>query len=291
MNSKKAHWLLVALTIIWGYSFIAISDAAKTLAPETLLFWRFLIASGILTVMAIMRKARLPWKEGTIAGIMFSISYLAQTVGLVHTNASVAAFITGLLVIFTPMCEGIMNKKAPSVQVWISSLIALGGTYLLVGGASGSSSLYGIILLLICSIGFSIHLVYIGDKNHLDPIAFVAVQCLVMTLFFSVLAMGNNTFAWPGAGLRGVLFLALLATALGLSLQVYAQKYIPPSKASLIFSLEPVFATIFAAIILGEAMTKQSLIGMALIFLATIIVEIEFNWQTQNETSQQENGL
>lgn len=285
----KAHWMLVVLTIIWGFSFIALSDGVKVLAPETLLFWRFLVASvALLGANVFNKKACLPWKEGFIASIMFAIAYYAQTKGLLYTSPSVAAFITGLLVIFTPIFEAVVAKKAPPLRVWLSSLIALLGTYFLVGTGNGNSTSLGVFLQLICAILFSVHIVYLGSKSHLDPIAFVAVQCIFMSAFYGGLATVKGTFAWPGQALLGILYLGLLATALGLSLQVKAQRSVSPSEASLIFSLEPVFAAIFSAIILKEKLTWSSFLGMGLIFIASLAVD--FNWQKDKTISSTESG-
>ena len=290
MTKTIAHWSLVALTLIWGMSFLVLSDGVKVLAPETLLFWRFLVAAVALLIIVFIKKARLPWKEGFIASIMFSIAYYSQTKGMLYTSPAVAAFITGLLVIFTPIVEGITYRKMPDLRVWLGSISALFGTYLLVGG-EGSAKLIGIILQLTCAIFFSIHLVYIGSKKELDPAAFVAVQCIFMTVFFASIAGAKGTLVLPSSSLFEVLYLGLLATALGLSIQVKAQKMISPSEASLIFSLEPVFATIFSALLLHDTITWRSFLGMLMIFIASLAVDFNCKWQLKNILPRHESGL
>ncbi len=291
MTKTRAHRSLVALTLIWGMSFLVLSDGVKELAPETLLFWRFLVAAVALLGIVFIKKAHLPWKEGFIASIMFSIAYYAQTKGMLYTSPAVAAFLTGLLVIFTPLVEGVTSRKMPEIKVWLGSISALIGTYLLVGGDK-DAQLIGIILQVICALFFAVHLVYIGSKKELDPVAFVAVQCIFMTVFFASLAGVKQTLAWPScSSLFRVMYLGLLATALGLSIQVQAQKKISPSEASLIFSLEPVFATIFSAILLHNTITWRSFLGMALIFMASLAVDFNCKWQSKSIVSRYESEL
>lgn len=287
MKKRTAHWSLVLLTSIWGFSFIVLSNGVEVFAPETLLFWRFLLAAIALLAMMFLTKNRskLPWKEGLFASFLFTIAFFCQTQGLLYTSPSVAAFLTGLLVIFTPIFESLVIKKPPKLKVWLSSCLALFGTYLLVGGGGGAKPL-GIILQLIGAIFFAAHVVYLGNKPKLDAIAFVAVQCILMSIFFGVFSVVKGTLYFSIDGLIPVLYLGLLATALGFSVQVKAQKVIPPSEASLIFSLEPVFASIFSAVILHEGITLRAIIGMVFIFAASLAVDFNFRIN-QKETVKQ----
>lgn len=185
MTKTKAHISLVLITVIWGFSFIALSDAVAVLAPETLLLWRFLISAITLLLIKSLsgNKSKLPWKEGFVAAIMFTIAFFSQTKGMLFTSPSVAAFLTGLLVVFTPIFEGIFSRRSPKVKVWISSFLALFGTYLLVNGSAQAEAI-GIILQITGAIFFALHVVYIGLKPELDSIGFVAAQSLFMAVFF-----------------------------------------------------------------------------------------------------------
>ncbi|MDD4263455.1 MAG: DMT family transporter [Firmicutes bacterium] len=290
MTKTKAHISLVLITVIWGFSFIALSDAVAVLAPETLLLWRFLISAITLLLIKSLsgNKSKLPWKEGFVAAIMFTIAFFSQTKGMLFTSPSVAAFLTGLLVVFTPIFEGIFSRRSPKVKVWISSVLALFGTYLLVNGSAQAEAI-GIILQITGAIFFALHVVYIGLKPELDSIGFVAAQSLFMAVFFGLLAAFNQTLVLPGKALSSVLYLGILASALGLTVQVKAQKMISASQASIIFALEPVFAAIFSAIFLHEAVTLRSLKGMILIFGATLIVDL--NLKINCKTRSIEGGL
>lgn len=290
MTKTKAHISLVLITVIWGFSFIALSDAVAVLAPETLLLWRFLISAITLLLIKSLsgNKSKLPWKEGFVAAIMFTIAFFSQTKGMLFTSPSVAAFLTGLLVVFTPIFEGIFSRRSPKLKVWISSFLALFGTYLLVNGSAQAEAI-GIILQITGAIFFALHVVYIGLKPELDSIGFVAAQSLFMAVFFGLLAAFNQTLVLPGKALSSVLYLGILASALGLTVQVKAQKMISASQASIIFALEPVFAAIFSAIFLHEAVTLRSLKGMILIFGATLIVDL--NLKINCKTRSIEGGL
>lgn len=283
MTKSKAHMSLVLITIIWGFSFIVLRDGVAVLAPETLLFWRFLVAGIALFTIRLLsgNRSKLPWKEGFIAGLMFTIGFFSQTKGMLYTSPSVAAFLTGLLVVFTPLFEGVLTKKAPKIKIWISCFVALLGTYLLVGG-DNSAQLIGIILQLFSAVFFALHVVYLGNKSKLDSIAFVAVQCIFMCVFFGFFASFNDTFTFPGKGLPAVLYLGILASAVGFSVQVKAQKVISPSEASIIFALEPVFAAIFSAFFLHEVVTLRSLLGMILIFVATLVIDFNLSFKKKS---------
>lgn len=284
MSKSKAQLSLVFISIVWGLSFLVLSDGVEFLAPETLLFWRFLTSAAVLFLIkkVTKNKKKLPWKEGLIAGVLFAVGYLSQTQGILYTSPSVAAFLTGLLVVFTPIIEGIVRRKAPRINVWISSFLALFGTYLLVNGGA-DAELIGVILQITCAVFFALHVVYIGSKPNVDPISFVTVQSLFVAAVCLVLAGFNGTLMLPGKGISAVLYLGILASALGLTVQVKAQKVIPPSEASIIFALEPVFATLFSALILSERITLPSFIGMILIFSATIIVDLNGKLRKRGE--------
>ena len=246
-------------------------------------FWQFLTSAAVLFLIKKVTKKqkKLPWKEGLIAGVLFAVGYLSQTQGILYTSPSVwRHFLTGLLVVFT-IFEGIVRRKAPRINVWISSFLALFGTYLLVNGGA-EAELIGVILQITCAVFCSPRSLYRLEAQRgsnrfcYRTIAFCAAVCLV-------LQASSGTLMLPGKGISAVLYLGILASALGLTVQVKAQKVIPPSEASIIFALEPVFATLFSALILSERITLPSFIGMILIFSATIIVDLNGKLRKRGE--------
>ncbi|MFY9451262.1 MAG: EamA family transporter, partial [Bacillota bacterium] len=96
MSKSKAQLSLVFISIVWGLSFLVLSDGVEFLAPETLLFWRFLTSAAVLFLIkkVTKNKKKLPWKEGLIAGVLFAVGYLSQTQGILYTSPSVAALLT-----------------------------------------------------------------------------------------------------------------------------------------------------------------------------------------------------
>jgi drug/metabolite transporter (DMT)-like permease len=267
---------LVLAAFFFGITFPLVHDALGDVEPFAYLLLRFTIAVLALGPFAIVigRRAdaatrRVMWRAGAIAGVLLFGGYATQTIGLQTASPSTSAFITGLYVALTPIIEGIVRKRVPPPGVIGGIVLATAGLYLLTGAdlSLGPGELW----TLACAVIFAIWIVYQGEyARRLDAIPYTTVQMAVLALLCvpptAVQGVGEIT----GLALFAAAFTGIACSSVALSLQVYGQRHIAPSRAALILLSEPVFAAI-AGYVNGERLGTVELLG-AVVILAGIAV-------------------
>ncbi len=264
--------LLVFVTLIWGSTFAIIKETIETVPVPILLAIRFSFAALVLLWVKPERKTLLP---GLILGLLSFAGYATQTVGMLTTTASKAAFITGLSVILTPIVGAIWLRQRVPVRVWLAAILALVGLGLMTLNPN-EGLVVGDFWVLATALAYALYIVYLGEiAAHHKPIVLTSLQIIVVALLSWVWAVPDlhalkNLSA---SAIVALLYLAIFATALVLWLQALAQRVVPAYAAALIFALEPVFAAIFAYFLLGETLSTQGWLGGALVVIAMIIGE------------------
>ncbi|NHJ19292.1 MAG: DMT family transporter, partial [Candidatus Lokiarchaeota archaeon] len=221
---------------------------------------------------------------GTITGLMYYFAIVFQTLGIQTTTAGKAAFITGLSTIMVPFITWIGFKKAIRKRVWLAVVISIVGMYfLLLEGESGI--IIGDFLVLVCAVLYAYYIV-LNDKyvRSVDVYLYSAVQLIVI----SVLSFGtyylnaflfNETYDLTSINLPFwliLIYMGLVVTSGSFIFQNWSQQYQGPAQTAVIFTLEPVFALLFASFIIGdETMTVLGWIGCILIFIAIFITVIK----------------
>ncbi len=272
---------------VWGSSFAVLrglmGGAAAT--PLALVAVRMALATGLLAVfMAAFRRADLRALRGTLlrdglfCGALLGVGFLLQTEGLQRTTASRSGFLTGMLVVLTPLLEFAFFRKRPALPALVGVLLAFGGLTLLSApwSSAGAATLLGDWLTVGCALVFAGHIVALGRVAPRHPVLPMLLLQLAATGALAGLAgplveaqhFSNAPRLW-----MAMLYLALFATLLAFGIQTWAQKIISPVRVALISSLEPVFAAIWAAILLGERLTTHELAGGALIVLGVVVGE------------------
>ncbi len=271
--------LLVFVTLIWGSTFAIIKETIETVPVPILLAVRFSFAALLLLWVKPERKTLIP---GLVLGVLSFAGYATQSVGMLTTTASKAAFITGLSVILTPIIGAIWLRHRVPVRAWIAAVLALSGLGLMTLNPQ-EGLVVGDFWVLATALAYALYIVYLGEiAVHHKPIVLTALQIIVVALL---------SWAWAVPDLRvlkdlslsaisALLYLAFFATALVLWLQALAQRVVPAYAAALIFALEPVFAAIFAYFLLGERLSMQGWLGGALVVLAMIIGEFRLPAKT-----------
>ena len=264
--------LLILVTVIWGSTFAVIKETIETVPVPILLAVRFSFAALVLLWVKPERKTLIP---GLILGLLSFAGYATQTVGMLTTTASKAAFITGLSVILTPIVGAIWLRHNVPLRAWLAAILALIGLGLMTLNPT-EGLVIGDFWVLGTALAYALYIVYLGEiAAHHKPIVLTALQIIVVALL---------SWGWAVPELRvlknlsssdifALLYLAIFATALVLWLQALAQRVVPAYAAALIFALEPVFAAIFAYFLLGETLSPQGWLGGALVVLAMIIGE------------------
>ena len=283
LTERLADLALIMVTIFWGVSFVIIKDALDQTTPANLTFWRFLLTCLLLLPVGIIKRrsfSRSLMRPGIICGSFLFLAFLTQASGLVYTLASRAGFLTGLNVVFTPLLVVLLFKRLPSPLALTGAGLAFGGLYLLslAGEAHGVPLNIGDLLNLGCALFVSCHVLALAryapgsDSFWLAYLQFMLITlgCLVWALLSGDLSFNLSGQVWLAAG-----FLAAFCTVAAFWTQTWAQKFIPPTRTAIIFTLEPVTAAVCGYLWLAEPIGVYGSIGGGLIVLGLIIAELK----------------
>ena len=276
MKNKKrlAQILLVFVTLIWGATFIMVKDALNDAGPFAFGTLRFTIA-GILTLVIVNKSIFTLTKTeiigGLICGFCLFCGYAFQNFGLMQTSASKSAFITSVSVLMVPIILYLFNIQKIKMKVWFAVVLATIGLYFLLDPRGGMMN-WGDILTFGCALGFAVHIIFQGYyvKKNVRILPFFLVQAwVVVALSFINSLLFEPIFAiWTTRLISALLVTGIAATFIAILLMIWAQQILNPSETAIIFSLEPVFAALFATIFAGEFLGLWGYIGGGLIVLA-----------------------
>ncbi|MFQ5797943.1 MAG: DMT family transporter [Bacteroidota bacterium] len=271
--------MLFLIALIWGGTFVAVKGALDSVDPLTFLFLRFFIAT-VIFVLAFSGKlsglTRDTLKKGIILGVLLFLGYAFQTTGLQYTSASKSGFITGLLVVFTPIFQWGIERRTPKVGNIIGVVLVSIGLWLLMAPDESDLNI-GDGLTFLCAILFALYIVYLDiySKGQ-DAIHLTFLQLGVITVLSLIAALGTEeiSITYSTRFLVGLGYTGVLATVLTTYLQTRYQRDTTPTRAAVIFTLEPVFAAVFAYLILKEIIGLLGLLGGALIFSGLVVSEL-----------------
>lgn len=281
-KQQIADFSLVMVTLAWGTSFLLTKNSISSLAVYNFLALRFFIASFIAAI--IFRKRlflaeKSTYYSGVITGLMLFASFAFQTTGLRYTSVSNSAFITGISVILVPIFSSLFLKKKIKTESKAGVTLALIGLAFLTLRVNSLPNI-GDVYTLICAVLFAIYILMVEkytDKS--DPVAFAIIQLFTVAVLGFVTSVSLEGFTISGIELGvwiNILLLALICTDFAFITQNIAQKYTTATHTALIFSLEPVFATIFGYFLANDIIDTRKMIGIILIFSGIILSEIDF---------------
>jgi drug/metabolite transporter (DMT)-like permease len=277
---SRSEAVLVFVTMIWGATFLVVQLALSVSGPLFFVGLRFGTAALMMALIAAPVLRGLTWKEiraGVMIGIAIFFGYTLQTYGLQYIPSSKSAFITALYVPIVPLLQWLVLKKPPSIMAWTGVAFAFIGLALLAGPDGTSIGLgLGELLTLLCAIAISAEIILIGGFASKVDTRRVTVVQLATT---SLLALG--LMAPLGEPLPEPSWLLILsAVGLGLAsagIQLamnWAQKTVSPTRATVIYAGEPVWAGIVGRLY-GERLPAAALIGAALIVAGVIVSEMK----------------
>lgn len=286
--------LLILTAMIWGTAFVFQRVGMESIEPITFNAARMALAAvavGAVSAMPIAsEKERLAsysaqqcarYRRDTIVGGICCGAFLAaasifQQMGVVYTTAGKAGFITAMYMLLVPVINFVFFKKRNSAVVWLAVLLGVVGMYLLCM-TEGFSLGRGDTLVCICAVLFSGHILCCDHFVKLgNPIRISAIQFASCTAISSVAALILERPSWDQivSAIVPILYCGIVSGGVGYTLQIVAQKFTDPTVASLLMSLESVFAVIAGAILLGERMTPRELLGCVIMFAAIVLVQI-----------------
>ncbi|MDZ7817876.1 MAG: DMT family transporter [Aliarcobacter sp.] len=287
MKSKiyelRADLLLLSVAIAWGVTFLMVQDAINTTPVYAFLFFRFALASVLMFFIAYKFLNQINKKTilyGIILGTFLFSAFATQTFGLSYTKSSIVAFITGLNVICVPFLGYLIFKDYISKKVFIATIVAVIGLYLLT--MSGTLTIgMGEFLTLLCALLFALQIIFTGkfskEVNVFLLVLFQLITVTILSLAFS-LTLDDVTFDlnYDYTFFKAVIITAVFATVYAFLIQTYMQQFTTATKTAIIFTMEPVSAAIYAYLAVGEVLSSIQLLGAGLIILATLIAEIKF---------------
>ncbi len=276
-ESRLATGLLLALTAAWGSTFFLIRDLVTHLPPADFLAVRFAIAGAVM--FALFRRqttalSRRDLRIGVLLGTLYGLAQVLQTTGLQHTDASISGFITGTYVVLTPVFGALLLRDRVSGPTWAAvGLATLGLAVLSLRGVSVG---VGEALTLASAALYALHILALGRwSTPAAALGLSTVQAAVIAAVALVWALpGGLTLPSTGGQWASVLYMALVAGALALWAQTWAQAHLSATRAAIVMSMEPVFAAFFAVWLGGESLTARMLLGGALVIAAMYLVEL-----------------
>ena len=294
MKKLQGSLLLLLTTLLWGLAFVAQSTAAESIGPLTFNFTRCLLAAAFLFAVLLIRNSALRITKkrspvlsrkrlllgGVLCGItLFSGMYLQQAGIAAYppdaASSGRAGFLTATYVIMIPVAERVSGKKF-RLPVILAVIGCIFGMYLLCMSGGFEGIYLGDILELGCAVGFTSYILVVDRFTDLDGLSLSCVQFVVCGMICSA---GMLIFEKPDSGALlqawlPVVYAGIVSSGIGYTLQILGQKNAEPAVASVIMSLESVFAAVFGWIILGEGLSILEIIGCALVFASVIAAQL-----------------
>ena len=282
-NTRRclAEFMLVIVTVFWGGTFPLVKDAIRETPVMAFLWIRFALAALILFAWAgpaqIRALGRSGWKRGVWLGALLFCSYAFQTFGLAKTSSANAAFITGLNVVWVPLLAGPLLGKPAATGSRIGVVCALCGLFMLSYQAPFRLN-PGDALVMVCSIFVALHVLGLDAWTHgYDGRALAFVQIGTMALLGLSGSLVFEPVTWPRqwtpALFWAVVICSVFATVYAFWAMTVFQKMTTPTRAALIYTLEPVFGAIFAVLYAGEHLSTMAWAGGGLIVMGMITAE------------------
>jgi drug/metabolite transporter (DMT)-like permease len=304
---------LVLVTLVWGSTFVTAKDILERWPPLSYLALRLGLAALVLVALfpkQLKRAGREEWRAGATLGLLFAAGFSGQAFGLVFTSPSKSAFVTGLTTPLVPVVAFLLLYARPSRENMIGIVLAsIGGALILAPQGDGAVNL-GDLITLCCTAVFAAHLIYMSVyARRYDLRQLTVLQITVAAAFTLLLWLGLHFYArvWGDATGEGVseliarqtqplvwsarvvgqlVYLALVATVFNFLLWTWAQARMPATHAAIIFSLEPVFATLFAVLLRGSgewAGGTRATLGAVLILAGVIVSELRLSVRDEEE--------
>lgn len=283
---------LLFVALIWGATFVIVQNAISFLEPLSFNGVRFAIAALILGIWLLLfeRKQLQAYDRdllfaGIILGFWLFIGYAFQTLGLLYTSSSKAAFITGLSVIMVPLFSIILFQKRLAMNAYFGVFTATVGLYLLTMTDIANLNI-GDAFVFICAIGFASQILLTGKYTKKYPTLFLTViQIITVSILSSISAFIfedwqralDTTILLTTEVIIALIITAIFATALAFVIQTNFQKYTTATRVALIFAMEPVFAAVTGYIWAGDRLSYTAIIGCLLIFAGMVVAELPAN--------------
>ncbi len=281
--------MLLVAAFIWGSAFVAQSEGMNYVGPFTYVFFRSVTGTLVLMLTVILFRIinsrrknftppdiRASIKGGLCCGAVMFTATSFQQFGIGRTTAGKAGFVTTLYIIIVPVIGFFMKKKTP-LRIWICALAAIAGFWLLCIKQDFTVS-SGDLLVLVCAFFFSLHIMTVDhfSEKNIDAVLMSCVQFAVAAVLAlpSMLIFEEPHMSSVVSAAVPILYAGVLSSGVAFTLQIFAQKDTDPTVATMIMSLESVFAAVTGWLILNESMSVKETAGCVLVFAAVIAAQL-----------------
>ncbi len=279
--SRRAELTLAGITILWGTTFVVVKSALAEIPTFAFLALRFTVAAAALALIYRSAIRRVGLMGGLLAGGLLFLAYMFQTLGLGLTSPSKSAFLTGLSIPMVPLASSLVYRIKPRLVEIAGIVIASVGMMLMTLPSLRFEMSRGDTLSFLCAVVFALHIVVIGHYSPLVGFESLAVfqvgtaGVLGLLVYGGLLTFGRPVpVHWSPGAIAAILITGLLATALAFTAMAWAQQYTSPTRAALIFSLEPLVAWLTSYGLTGETMTNRGKVGAVAILAGILLVEM-----------------
>lgn len=291
MKHIKGEIFLLITAIIWGTSFVSQKLGMNYIEPFTFGSARFLLGALSLVPVIIYSDRKNKSQEdddsnydkkdllegGLVCGVSLFFGASLQQIGLIYTTAGKSAFITTLYIVLIPIL-GVFMKKKTNTKTWISVLLATVGLYFL-SISEGFTMNKGDAIVLAGTIFWAFQIIGVGRyASKVDGLKLSFAQFIVAGLLSGIatIIFENPNLEALIDGIGPLLYTAIMVVGVAYTCQIMGQKTTPPTTASIIMSIESLFAAISGAIFLGESMSPREIFGSLLMFVAVLLTQLKF---------------
>ena len=307
MSKKTCGNLMLLITaLIWGTAFVAQSAGMDYVGPFTYNSARSFLGALVLIPVIVFFDHKKPADQrptpaqqaainrisligGLCCGVFLCIASCFQQYGISMTTAGKAGFITALYIIIVPLMGVFIKKRIPKV-IWVCVGIAMAGFHLLCV-KEGFSISTGDLLVLCSAFCFSLHIMTIDHfvGKNVDGVRVSCVQFFVAGLLALIPALIFEEITWTALwdARYPILYAGLMSSGVGYTMQILGQRHTDPTTATLIMSLESVFAALSGWLLLNEQLSGRELVGCGLVFLAVVLAQIPLPQKAPKKVSAQ----
>ncbi len=267
--------LLLAIVVVWGWTFVVVKDAVAEYGVVPFLAVRFAIGAGCVGLFTVRRAERRSFQAGAVIGLVLAAAYLLQTLGLDSSTATNTGLITGLFIVFAPLANRVLFGVPTRGLLWAAIAVSLGGLALLTG-ADPRGMQPGDPLTLGCAACFGLHVALLDrySKGH-RATTLAAGQLATAAVVFGCLWAIRGPLVWPPASVWPALLLTGgIATAAAFFVQTFVQQRLSAVETGMIILTEPIFAALFGQWLMGDRLTALQVLGAVLMVAAVFAAEL-----------------
>ena len=288
MTRNQAHLLLLLVTILWGFTFVAQKTGMETLGPMSFTAARYLIGSIVIlpitlfelkknSIFPLLKLDNMLFLKASGLGVFMFCGISLQQIALQFTNIANAAFLTALYVPAVPLISWLLHRHPIKGKIWLALIISLFGSWMLSGSGTILSQL-GDLLIIISVFFWAGHIILIANvtRNINIPFQLSLIQsfiCFILSSCFALI-LEKPVFYDFFPAIPELIIAGFFSVTLGFSFQIVGQRYSDPTASAFILSLESVFGAIAGWLILSQILGFSAILGCLLIFLAVIIADV-----------------